>query len=447
MSTRRALAALALALAVAGASCGPKKDPTAPDSAKGGLAGAGGSGGGAVDAGPGSANAEEAKMNASALGHYRRGLELWRSGDVAGAKKAFRDATAADPQAYQAFHALGTVQERTGEPDAALNSYRQASSVSPNYEPAIAAYGILLARRGNVTEADDYLTDKKARMPRAALVLAALSEVKSIKRDTGTAQQLAQDALKINPDCRPAMITLARDHYRNRRLDLSLYALKAILDGEGQNNPPRDKDNAEGHLLRAVILKELGRRAPAIDEFQKAVALRPDLVDARVQLAAYLLESGNAQEALPHLEASLRYDPNHLLAHLNLGDAYRLLGRAADAKREFDYVTSRDSSLPQAQYSLGLLYLFSPSMPGMDAKAQVSAAISAFERYQQLRGKPQAGSSDDSDQLLLRAKAKQGELNAGSQPAAAGSGAPAGSAPPPAAPAAPAASAAPAKKK
>ncbi|MCU0681996.1 MAG: tetratricopeptide repeat protein [Polyangiaceae bacterium] len=286
---------LALALALVAAACGPKKDASAPDAARGGAAGAGGAGPVASAASPVSANAEEAKMNAAALGNYRRGLELWRAGDLTGAKKAFRDATAADPQAYQAFHSLGVVQERTGEQDAALNSYRQANAVSPNYEPAIAAYGLLLARKGNVTEADDFLTDKKARMPRGALVLAALAEIKSLKRDTGSAQQFAQDALKINPDCRPAMVTLARDHYRNRRLDLSLYALKAILDGEGANNPARDKDNAEAHLLRAVILKELNRRAPAIEEFQKAVALRPDLVEARVQLAAYLLESGNAR--------------------------------------------------------------------------------------------------------------------------------------------------------
>nr|MCU0681187.1 hypothetical protein [Polyangiaceae bacterium] len=84
-------------------------------------------------------------------------------------------------------------------------------------------------------------------------------------------------------------------------------------------------------------------------------------------------------------------------------------------------------------------------------KQQINASIAAFERYQQLRGKPQPGSSDDSDQLLLRAKAKQGELNAGAAPADAGSAAaPAGSAPagsaPAAASAAPASSAAPKKK-
>ncbi len=58
-------------------------------------------------------------------------------------------------------------------------------------------------------------------------------------------QRLAQEALKLNPDYRPAMVIIARDHFRNRRLDLALYALQAILDGfEPVNeNPPRDKEN------------------------------------------------------------------------------------------------------------------------------------------------------------------------------------------------------------
>ena len=59
-------------------------------------------------------------------------------------------------------------------------------------------------------------------------VLGALAEVKSIAKDSASAQQLAQEALKKNSDYRPAMVTIARDHYRARRLDLALYALQAL---------------------------------------------------------------------------------------------------------------------------------------------------------------------------------------------------------------------------
>src|SRR5262249_56151176 len=90
--------------------------------------------------------------------------------------------------------------------------------------------------------------EKRGQMPKSAGVAATLAEIKSLQKDTGAAQRIAGEALKINPDYRPAMVIMARDHYRNRRIDLALYALQAILDGFGDENPPRDKDNAEAML-------------------------------------------------------------------------------------------------------------------------------------------------------------------------------------------------------
>ena len=125
---------------------------------------------------------------------------------------------------------------------------RQAYTIA-SYEPAIAAYAQYVAARGSLTEAESFLQGKRSQMPNSAGVIAALAEVKSMQRDTASAQQLAQEALKKNSDYRPAMVTIARDHYRNRRLDLSLYALQAILDGFGEDNPPRY--HAQDHRNRA----------------------------------------------------------------------------------------------------------------------------------------------------------------------------------------------------
>ena len=96
-------------------------------------------------------------------------------------------------------------------------------------------------------------------------------------------------------------------------------------------------------------------------------------------------------------------------AHLNLGDSYRLLGRTADAKHEIETALQLDSTLAVAHYDLGLLYLFSPSVPGFQPLDQVAQAIKELETYKTMRGAKQA-SGDDSDELLSRAKAKQAEL-------------------------------------
>jgi tetratricopeptide (TPR) repeat protein len=371
------------------------------------------------------------QMNASAQSAYQKGMSAYASGDLAGAKSSFQQAISSDSKAYQAHYSLGVVLERLGDANA-LAQYRQAATIQADYEPAIFAYALLVANKGSVSEAESYLQTKMGQLPNSAGVTAALAEIKSIQRDTASAQRLAQEALKKNSDYRPAMVTIARDHYRNRRLDLALYALQAILDGFGSDNPPRDKDNADAHFLRGLILKEEGRRAAAINEFKQAVALRPDLVAARVELAAYYLEAGNATDAQPLLEGALRYDNNNVIAHLNLGDCYRLASRIPEAKAQFDWVLAHDTSLAQVHYDLALLYLFAPSIPGMDPKRQVDEAIAAITKYQQMRGKLGAGQSDDSEELLNRAKQKQADIQAQAS-AKAPTAAPA--APPPASPA------------
>jgi Flp pilus assembly protein TadD len=349
------------------------------------------------------------KMTGAGAASYQQGYAAYMNGDLAAAKSAFQQAAQLDPAAAQPHYSLGVVLERLGD-SGALGEYQRAYTVNPEFEPAMVAYAMLLGKRGSLTDAESFLVGQRGKHPKSAALIAALAEIKSMSRDTAAAQQLAQEALKIDSNYRPAMVTIARDHYRNRRLDLSMYALQAILDGFGEDNPPRDKDNAGAHFLRALILKEEGRRAAAITELKQAVAQRPDLVEAKVDLAVFYLEAGNAAEAEPLLASALRFDANNVIAHLNLGDAYRLQGRTAEAKAQFDWVSAHDTAMPQVHYDLALLYLFSPNVPGLDAKGQTERAIAEIQKYQELRGKLSAGQGDDSDQLLNRAKQKQAEL-------------------------------------
>ena len=466
----RAGGALCLVLALAAFGCSSTDENTPINVPGGGIVGAGdltgtpqpGQQWSVSDAGSSSEiGKNRPKMSDAAAAPYQRGMQAFVAGDLARAKQFFNEAIQADPKAYLAHYSLGVVQERLRE-EAALNSYKQAFTIIPDYEPAIVSYAVLKARKGQTSDADAFLAQKRGQLPKSAALLAAHAEVKSLAKDTGNAQKLASEALKINPDFKPAMVVIARDHYRARRIDLALYALQAILDGfEPVNeNPPRDKENAEALLLRALIYREQGNRAGAMDQFQKAIARRPDLVEARVQLATMLLEAGNADQAFPLVEGALRFDNTNLPAHLVLGDVYRLQSKFSEAKQRFDYVLSKDASLPQVHYNFGLLYLFAPTIQGMTPLQQVDAATASLKKYQELRPK---GETDDSDELLNRAKLKRGELEAaqtaaqpapppppappagGAQPAAGGAQPPAGGAQPPAGGAQPAPAPAPKK--
>lgn len=360
-------------------------------------------------------------LTGSALSSYEQGWKAWLNGDLPAAKKAFQEAQSKAPKAASPPYSLGVVLERLGDVAGAQQSYRNAFTNDPEHEFSICAHALSLAGAGHVGEADTFLEDRRKKRPTSPRLTACHAELKSIAKDHGSAQQLAQDALRMDPDFKDAMVTIARDHYRARKLQLASYAIQAILEGFGDASPARDKDNAEAHLLRGLILREGGARAVALKDFEAAVKRRPDLVEALVNLGSMRLEAGNATEALPVLESATRFSPNHAIAHLNLGDCYRLLGKYGDAKREFELALSRDSSLAAAHYDLGLMFLSAPSIPGYSADTQVTTAIKELETYRTMRGpKPAPGVQDDIDDLIARAKAKQAELKQTPAPPAGG---------------------------
>ena len=416
---RRLLHASASALLVSSlwlVGCGGGDKVNYPEGGKGVAQTGDGAQVGIVDGAPG----ESSGLTGAAKEAYDRGWAAWLAGDLPGAKAAFNEAIAKEPKSHAAHYSLGTVLDRLGDASGAQQAFRTSFTSKPDYEPAMCAYGISLARGGHTGEASTFLEDKRQKAQSARLTT-CLTEAKSMGNDSAGAQQLAQDALRINPDYKEAMVTIARDHYRGHRLELAKYALQAILEGFGDSSPPRDKDNAEAHLLRGIILREQGQRQAAMADFDAARQRRPDLVEALIELGTMKLQAGNVGEAVPLLESAVRFSPNNPLAHLNLGDAYRLAGRPQDAKKEFDTALAQDSSLSAAHYNLGLLYLFSPNIPGTSADAQVATAIKELETYRSMRGaKAPPGQSDDVDELLSRAKAKQAELkNAAAAPPAA----------------------------
>jgi Flp pilus assembly protein TadD len=77
-----------------------------------------------------------------------------------------------------------------------------------------------------------------------------------------------------------------------------------------------------------------GDFAAALPDAQKAAAEDPSLPMAQLVLGRTLVETGDVNGGLPHLEDVLRMEPGNLEAHMTLAKAYSKLGRKEDARRE-----------------------------------------------------------------------------------------------------------------
>jgi tetratricopeptide (TPR) repeat protein len=177
--------------------------------------------------------------------------------------------------------------------------------------------------------------------------------------------------------------------------------------------------------LEGVVLQRLARHADAAARFQRALALEPEYLPARVKLAEALLESGaldeshsrfaaltkepaaepvaeyglgriaaargRHDEAIVHLERAVSLFPEFGAAHYALARSYRASGRAAEAKRALalnqqygarwpaidDEVVAQVASLkegPRAQIQRGATLADRGDIPGAIAAHEAALA-------------------------------------------------------------------------
>jgi tetratricopeptide (TPR) repeat protein len=92
--------------------------------------------------------------------------------------------------------------------------------------------------------------------------------------------------------------------------------------------------NATAHAMCAWALELQGDYAASLDDAKKAAEEDPSLPMGQLVYGKALIETGDVNAGLPHLESVLKAQPGNLEAHLALAKAYSKLGRSEDARRE-----------------------------------------------------------------------------------------------------------------
>jgi DNA-binding transcriptional MerR regulator len=93
----------------------------------------------------------------------------------------------------------------------------------------------------------------------------------------------------------------------------------------------------------------------AIDAYEKALALEPELADAHVNIGRLLHMSGERGRAEPHYREAVKQDPDDPTPHYNLGVLLEELGRKDEAVLAYRQAILRDPDFADAHCNLGLL--------------------------------------------------------------------------------------------
>jgi len=211
---------------------------------------------------------------------------------VAQAMEALRHASAIDPDSPLVHYTLGDIQRRTGDLPMAEASFRRALRLQPEY---------------GIAQRD------------LAQVLAALSRL-------AEAEALLRDAIRVNGHWSDYFV-LGTIEYRAGKYAEAAAAFKTTTE--------LAPANAGAFTMLGNSHYILGNLLEAVGNFEHAVQLGPNPA-AYANLALAYYDAGRFKDALASYEEALTRDPKSAVNHRNIGDVKARLGRASEARSEYE---------------------------------------------------------------------------------------------------------------
>jgi Flp pilus assembly protein TadD len=217
------------------------------------------------------------------------------TGDLQGSERLFADLARHEPTLPAAAYGLGRVAMARGEPESALRHFDEAIAAFPDFGAAHYGRALALRRLGRTAEAGEALQRQQQCLP-----------------------------------CWPA-------------------SGDAMAESLGQV-----REDAGAVLQRGIALARDGHDARAIQAHERALALDPELGQARVNLITLYGRAGDWARAATAYQEALRGKTHLAEAHANYGQVLLAERRAADAIPVFRRALEANPGDGQAWNGLGL---------------------------------------------------------------------------------------------
>ncbi|MGB5159829.1 MAG: sulfatase-like hydrolase/transferase [Thermoanaerobaculia bacterium] len=135
-------------------------------------------------------------------------------------------------------------------------------------------------------------------------------------------------------------------------LDRRADAIEILQETTGRPEPAPVLLNQLGELLTLE-----GRKTEAIAAFDGAIALKPDLMRAKFNLAVLLEEQGESERAVTHYEEVIDQAPDHFQAQFNLGRLYGAMGDSARQQEMWEAAIASNPDFARGYFFLAKLLM------------------------------------------------------------------------------------------
>jgi tetratricopeptide (TPR) repeat protein len=140
----------------------------------------------------------------------------------------------------------------------------------------------------------------------------------------------------------------------------------------------RDPQNASGYYLAGHIFYEMGDTGRAVNSYQKAVDINPDLREAWIRLGDVLTELKNPK-AISYYDNAIRMDSTDEETWHNKAFALNVLGKTHESLKLYKEICIRFPSYEPAYFNLGMLYKNMDSIPQAIEHFTISVQINPSE--------------------------------------------------------------------
>jgi tetratricopeptide (TPR) repeat protein len=173
------------------------------------------------------------------------------------------------------------------------------------------------------------------------------------------AMKAFQRALEINPYYTEAALNLSVVLNELGRFDESREKYSAARNARGETGTYLDQHVkgkiANMHADLGLIYKDLGCYTEAVDEYRKALALRPEFVDIKVSLGTVYRDMRDFSSSVRELSEAAALNPLNPVSRVQLGLTYYVMGFHEKARTEWLKVLEAHPSEKMARMYLNLL--------------------------------------------------------------------------------------------
>ena len=265
----------------------------------------------------------------AAYAYNALGIAYLEAADYDRAQRAFQDAIGRAPLWAYPRHNLALAYAQRGQYNPAIAEYRAAMDRAPSYFYLPYNLGLLYARLNRQAEAEEMYRRASRLAPGRAEPLTALAQLDAVRGNDRRARRALEEILQM-----PAQSEIAMQAARHN-LALLLAKNRKTLDralAEWRQNG----DYLPSQFSIAQALARSNRTGEAVDQYRHILALAPDSVAARLELAGQMQKAGASIDELARvIEAGIPKGSGSPVLYERLGGLYRAAGRSADARAAY----------------------------------------------------------------------------------------------------------------